>query len=95
MIIGINAKNELIRHVSSMCLAIGNTPRENNKIKLTWSEPVIFIELHSYNVYKARLLNGEIQVAHGSRLYFYEHDGFVSDDSLRKVFVNNWEELEV
>eukprot|EP00924_Labyrinthula_sp_SR-Ha-C_P007782 maker-scaffold_28-snap-gene-3.8-mRNA-1 protein AED:0.33 eAED:0.36 QI:0/0/0/1/0.5/0.33/3/0/1487 len=72
-----------------------NTPRESNKIKLIWSGPVNVIELLSSNVYKLGLLNGETQIVHGSRLYFYEPDGFVPDDSLRKVFINNWGELEV
>eukprot|EP00924_Labyrinthula_sp_SR-Ha-C_P011944 augustus_masked-scaffold_156-processed-gene-0.1-mRNA-1 protein AED:1.00 eAED:1.00 QI:0/0/0/0/1/1/3/0/626 len=72
-----------------------NTPRENNKIKLIWSGPVNIIELLSSNVYRVRLLNGESQIVHGSRLYFYEPDGFVPDDSMRKVFINNWGELEV
>eukprot|EP00924_Labyrinthula_sp_SR-Ha-C_P012983 augustus_masked-scaffold_12-processed-gene-5.11-mRNA-1 protein AED:1.00 eAED:1.00 QI:0/0/0/0/1/1/2/0/1673 len=72
-----------------------NTPRENNKIKLIWSGPVNIIELLSSNVYRVRLLNGETQIVHGSRLYFYEPDGFVPDDSMRKVFINNWGELEV
>eukprot|EP00924_Labyrinthula_sp_SR-Ha-C_P012886 snap_masked-scaffold_12-processed-gene-2.6-mRNA-1 protein AED:0.35 eAED:0.39 QI:0/-1/0/1/-1/1/1/0/1366 len=65
-----------------------NTPRESNKIKLIWSGPVNVIELLSSNVYRVRLLNGETQIVHGSRLYFYEPDGFVPDDSLRKVFRN-------
>eukprot|EP00924_Labyrinthula_sp_SR-Ha-C_P016599 snap_masked-scaffold_6-processed-gene-8.10-mRNA-1 protein AED:1.00 eAED:1.00 QI:0/-1/0/0/-1/1/1/0/405 len=76
-------------------LSSKNTPRENNKAKLIWSGLVNVIELLSSNVYKVRLLNGETQIVHGSRLYFYERDGFVPDDALRKVFINNWEELEV
>eukprot|EP00924_Labyrinthula_sp_SR-Ha-C_P011869 maker-scaffold_76-snap-gene-0.88-mRNA-1 protein AED:0.42 eAED:0.58 QI:0/0/0/0.66/0/0/3/0/79 len=67
-----------------MCLAIGNTPRENNKVKLTWSGPDSVIELLSSNVCKVRLLNGETQIVH-------EPDDFVPDDSLRKLFKKNWE----
>eukprot|EP00924_Labyrinthula_sp_SR-Ha-C_P012828 maker-scaffold_12-snap-gene-0.53-mRNA-1 protein AED:0.63 eAED:0.70 QI:0/0/0/1/0/0/2/0/377 len=76
-------------------LSSKNTPTENNKVKLIWSGPVNVIELLSSNVYKVKLLNGETQIVHGIRLYFYEPDGFVPDDALRKVFINNWGELEV
>eukprot|EP00924_Labyrinthula_sp_SR-Ha-C_P005559 snap_masked-scaffold_68-processed-gene-0.39-mRNA-1 protein AED:1.00 eAED:1.00 QI:0/-1/0/0/-1/1/1/0/102 len=57
-----------------------NTPREKNKIKLIWSGPVKVVELLFSNVYKVRLLSGETQVVHWSRLYFYEPDGFVADN---------------
>eukprot|EP00924_Labyrinthula_sp_SR-Ha-C_P001907 augustus_masked-scaffold_30-processed-gene-2.71-mRNA-1 protein AED:1.00 eAED:1.00 QI:0/0/0/0/1/1/3/0/1192 len=86
-----------IRYVpGDWCLiSTKNTPREGNKIKLIWSGPVNVIEFLSSNVYRVRLLNGETQIVHGSRLYFYEPDDFVPDDSLRKVSINNWGELEV
>eukprot|EP00924_Labyrinthula_sp_SR-Ha-C_P009054 snap_masked-scaffold_2-processed-gene-11.4-mRNA-1 protein AED:0.14 eAED:0.14 QI:0/-1/0/1/-1/1/1/0/1364 len=77
--------------VGEWCLiSTAKTPRETNKIKLEWSGPVLIQEVLSNNVYRVRLLNGMTLTVHASRLYFYEPSGYVPDDALRKIFVNNW-----
>eukprot|EP00924_Labyrinthula_sp_SR-Ha-C_P010007 snap_masked-scaffold_21-processed-gene-5.38-mRNA-1 protein AED:1.00 eAED:1.00 QI:0/0/0/0/1/1/2/0/127 len=76
-------------------LSSKNIPRDNNKVKFTWSGLVIVIELIKSNVYKTRLLNGVIQKVHGSPFNFYKPHALVLDDSLKKDFINNLGELEV
>ena len=72
-----------------------NTKKEREKTRPMSTGPYIVKEIISDNVYEVESLLGKEKIYHAAYLWFYESTGYMPDEGVRHVFLQDTGELEV